>query len=127
MVPADFKGGALYISGGQVTNRLNTRGAVTREEVGNVLQGTVDVVEEVVRPGSLALQSQRPFSLLMLPFAALVCGVVATRPVPCEGAACKVFRKRGCREGDGRRFRWVCGPLFFSLYEVRTTVPTVYG
>lgn len=86
MVPADFKGGALYISGGQVTNRLNTRGAVTREEVGNVLQGTVDVVEEVVRPGSLALQSQRPFSLLTLPFAALVCGVVATRPVPCEGA-----------------------------------------
>ena len=62
MVPADFKGGALYISGGQVTNRLNIRGAVTREEVGNVLQGTVDVVEEVVRPGESGLA--KPETLL---------------------------------------------------------------
>lgn len=62
MVPADFKGGVLYISGGQVTNRLNIRGAVTREEVGNVLQGTVDVVEEVVRPGKSGLA--KPETLL---------------------------------------------------------------
>lgn len=101
MVPADFKGGVLYISGGRVTNQLNIKGSVTKEEVGTCCGGLLAWLKRWFGLESLALQSQRTFSLL--PFSALICG--ATDCSPARMQAPTVARKHGCWEADGHRFK----------------------
>ena len=73
VIPADFEGGVLYLSGGRATDQLNTKGSIRKEEAGRVLRGIVGGMLACLRRwfglGS-RLANQRAFSLR--PFSALV-------------------------------------------------------
>lgn len=87
VIPADFEGGVLYLSGGRVTDQLNTKGSIRKEEAGRVLRGTVGGMLACLRRwfglGSLALQTR---GLSLCAHSLLSSGVVDSSPVPREGA-----------------------------------------
>ena len=103
MVPADFEGGVLYISGGRVTDQLNIKGSITKEEVGSVLRGTVGMVEEVVWPGKSGLAKPEDFLCSQSLLSSVQWWTPAQSCVRVQAST--AVREHGCWEADGHRLK----------------------